>query len=45
MEEFSPEDDGKWNTIDAVKSPFTNVQAIAFWDETKEIDLFYENNN
>ena len=30
MEEFLPADDGKWNTIDAVKSPFKFVQAIAF---------------
>ena len=30
MEEFSPADNGKWKTIDAVKSPFTSVQAIAF---------------
>ena len=39
MEEFLPAGDGKWNTIEAVKSPFTFVQAIAFWDETKEIDF------
>ena len=39
MEEFLPAGDGKWKTIDAVKSPFTSVQAIAFWDETKEIDF------
>ena len=39
MEEFLPAGDGKWSTIDAVKSPFTFVQAIAFWDETKKIDF------
>ena len=30
MEEFSPAGDGKWNTIDTVKSAFKFVQAIAF---------------
>ena len=30
MEEFSPAADGKWKTIDAVKSPFKSVHAIAF---------------
>ena len=30
MEELLPAGDGKWNKIDAVKSPFMLVQAIAF---------------
>ena len=30
IEEFLPAGDGKWNIIDAVKSSFTSVQAIAF---------------
>ena len=30
IEEFLPAGDGKWNTIDAVKSPFKFVHAITF---------------